>query len=334
MISLWDDTRIKPGAQWRDEIREALDRARVAVLLVSADFLASQFIRTNELPPLLTAAEKRGTRILPLIVSPCRFKQTPSLACFQAVNSPDEPLVGMRRAKREAVFVRLSSLVEEAFSSIKSPTSTAPDSIGSVLMLPRLPADREGFLYYRIRSRIGPELMATLLGLPEDKQRELVSILQRILLLWDNLQWSGVLRGKEEVEREFMSGLVTGDAIMLGEVCQLLLVHIEVILGSIVREQLSREEFEFAKELAGVPTAKGTDQLSLHEKFKILRSLSQEGRFLPRFTPIQSIFSDEVSRVRNAISHREVTRVTTTEIVVTIERLSEVLVWWGREPVE
>lgn len=120
VISLWDDTRIKSGSRWRDEISAALGRAKAAVLLVSADFLASAFIRDNELPPLLSAAQTRGTIILPVIVGPCRFQQTTSLACFQAINSPDEPLVQMRKAKREATFVRLSSRVEQAFAVDKS----------------------------------------------------------------------------------------------------------------------------------------------------------------------------------------------------------------------
>ena len=82
-ITRWDDTLIKPGAPWKEEIRAALARAKVAVLLVSADFLASDYITTNELPPLLAAAERRGTLILPVIVSPSRFEQTPSLSRFQ-----------------------------------------------------------------------------------------------------------------------------------------------------------------------------------------------------------------------------------------------------------
>lgn len=40
-IDLWDDTRIKPGAVWYEEIKRGLEGARAALLLVSADFLAS-----------------------------------------------------------------------------------------------------------------------------------------------------------------------------------------------------------------------------------------------------------------------------------------------------
>lgn len=132
-ISLWDDTRLKPGSHWQEEIEQELDHARVAVLLVSADFLASDFITTNELPRLLAAAETRGTLILPVIVSPCRFGQTQSLSRFQAINPPSQPLVRMGRAGREDVFVALADRIEAALQKDVSPSSTrfgSSDSAG------------------------------------------------------------------------------------------------------------------------------------------------------------------------------------------------------------
>jgi hypothetical protein len=60
-LDCWDDTHIRPGDDWKQEIRTALDTAQVAVLLISADFFASDFIDENELPPLLLAAQAKGS---------------------------------------------------------------------------------------------------------------------------------------------------------------------------------------------------------------------------------------------------------------------------------
>jgi hypothetical protein len=115
-LDCWDDTHIRPGDDWQQEIRTALDTAQVAVLLISADFFASNFIDETELPPLLTAAQAKGVRILPVILSASRFTRDPSLSGFQAVNSPDQPLDGMSRAEQEEILDRLAKTIEANFN--------------------------------------------------------------------------------------------------------------------------------------------------------------------------------------------------------------------------
>ena len=128
-VEVWDDTRISPGSTWKEEIKKAVESAKVAILLISADFLASDFIATDELPPLLKAAKEEGATILPIIISPSRFLQNSRLTQFQAANDPSEPLVEMREGQQEAVFVKVAVAIETLLS--KTPGETQEGRTGS-----------------------------------------------------------------------------------------------------------------------------------------------------------------------------------------------------------
>lgn len=110
-VDYWDDTKIPPGAKWREEIQKALKSAAIAILLVSPEFLASDFIARNELPPLLKAAEEEGVTILCVILRHCLFTDS-NLEVFQAINPPSNPLSEMSRGRRDAVWVKVAKMVK------------------------------------------------------------------------------------------------------------------------------------------------------------------------------------------------------------------------------
>lgn len=91
IVHVWSDTRIEVGARWQEEIEAALDESRIAVLLVSADFLASEFIWNEEMPKLLEH-QKRGMKILPLIARPCAWLIAPELSVLQGRPPDGRPL--------------------------------------------------------------------------------------------------------------------------------------------------------------------------------------------------------------------------------------------------
>jgi hypothetical protein len=113
-VNLWDDTQIQAGQKWRDEIEKALSGAKVAILLVSTDFLASDFISDVELPTLLKAAEKDGATILSLILKPCLYTMHQELNEFEAVNDPKkEPLSTLTESEQDKILVALSQRLVE-----------------------------------------------------------------------------------------------------------------------------------------------------------------------------------------------------------------------------
>ncbi|WP_052707039.1 TIR domain-containing protein [Teredinibacter turnerae] len=115
LIDAWADTRLQAGDKWKKEIENALKDSRVAILLISADFLASDFIIDNELPPLLQRAENKGTTIIPVILKPCRFLRDRNLREFHSVNIPDEPISIMNENERELTYDTVAQRIEDLF---------------------------------------------------------------------------------------------------------------------------------------------------------------------------------------------------------------------------
>lgn len=97
------------------EIRRALAVAKVAVMLVSPEFLASDFIHHQELGPLLEKAKRDGVIILWIPVRTCAVMDSP-LSRYQAVIPLEKPLSGMKKAEKDAAYLKIYEAIKEAAS--------------------------------------------------------------------------------------------------------------------------------------------------------------------------------------------------------------------------
>jgi hypothetical protein len=135
-IKSWSDKEIAPGSEWLSEIKTALAQTKVAVLLVTPDFIASDFIHEHELGPFLKEAKQDGIRILWVPVRASAYKKT-ALKDYQAFLNPDQPLANMPDAKRDQAWVKICEEIEKAVNEpreglLRSP-STAPHAMSQAV---------------------------------------------------------------------------------------------------------------------------------------------------------------------------------------------------------
>jgi GTPase SAR1 family protein len=82
-VELWVDDHLAGGEDWERTILERIDRAAVAVLLVSEHFLSSDFIRQTELPALKRRRQAGALTVFPIIGRSCAWE---SVSWLKALN--------------------------------------------------------------------------------------------------------------------------------------------------------------------------------------------------------------------------------------------------------
>ena len=77
LISIWYDRQIVPGTNWAKAIDQRLEQASIILLLVSADFLASDYCYQVEMKRAMARHEPGEARVIPIVVRPCDWSHAP-----------------------------------------------------------------------------------------------------------------------------------------------------------------------------------------------------------------------------------------------------------------
>lgn len=77
ILSSWSDGDIVPGTEWRPQIMTHLNTAQIILLLISADFMASEFCFSIEMTRAIERHKANEARVLPIILRPCDWKGAP-----------------------------------------------------------------------------------------------------------------------------------------------------------------------------------------------------------------------------------------------------------------
>jgi serine/threonine protein kinase len=92
LIRAWHDGELTAGQDWQCEIEDHLRGADIILLLVSVDFLASQFVRTQELPVALQRHKDGEALVIPVVLRPVPWEQS-GLDFLQALPDKVRPVV-------------------------------------------------------------------------------------------------------------------------------------------------------------------------------------------------------------------------------------------------
>jgi tetratricopeptide (TPR) repeat protein len=144
-LSVWEDRQIEVGDDWYPEIEKALNDAKIAILLISANFLKSKFIVGKEVPCLLERRKNEGIRVIPLILNPCPWRKVEWLSAIQGASPDNIELSGLSKHKRDSI---LSKLAEKVYDLLKSSPASVPSGgfqIATKIFIDYLPIVSGGF---------------------------------------------------------------------------------------------------------------------------------------------------------------------------------------------
>jgi len=115
VIRAWHDRQIGAGTAWRSAIDAHLQTARIILLLVSADFLASDYCFDVEMQRALARHEAGEARVIPVILRAVDWQGAP-FAKLQALPTDGKPV--MSWANRDEAFLNVAQGIRGAVEEI------------------------------------------------------------------------------------------------------------------------------------------------------------------------------------------------------------------------
>jgi hypothetical protein len=110
LIATWHDRQIDAGSEWEERILQELKRADIILLLVSIDFINSEFCYERELEQAMERHDNEEAIVIPVMLRPCLWQQT-LFAKLQAVPPNATPV--MSSPDRDQAFVDVVAAIRE-----------------------------------------------------------------------------------------------------------------------------------------------------------------------------------------------------------------------------
>lgn len=127
MLSIWSDADLEPGKPWEAQLLGRIGEAHAALLLVTRNFLASNYVRTVEVPALLARMNAPDARfhVFWVLLEACEWRDAiPELGEIQAIGDVQMPVDRSPTAADEQCrLIQVVDAMARAISSHQPPES-------------------------------------------------------------------------------------------------------------------------------------------------------------------------------------------------------------------
>ena len=131
-VVLWYDHNLEGGSKYKDEIKTEIENAHIAILLISQNFVISDFIRDHELPQIKARFDRGELSIIPIQVGPVdleRYMDYKWLTDVQIIPGKPTPLINYLKdiAAWEHVKVEILTAIENRIAKIQTNLPPPPN---------------------------------------------------------------------------------------------------------------------------------------------------------------------------------------------------------------
>jgi|GEM_PF-1715546 len=135
-INIWHDRHINAGSEWKREIEKHLNTAQIILLLVSSDFMASDYCYNVEMKRAIERHKRGEARVIPIILRPAHWEGTP-LRQLQALPINGMPITNWDHQDKafSQIAQEIKKVVQKLQESSKSQEGKLQEKSKSVTSL-------------------------------------------------------------------------------------------------------------------------------------------------------------------------------------------------------
>ena len=135
-ITIWSDSNLNAGVEWEKELHQHLESADLILLLVSPDFMASDYCYSTEMGRATEHHNEGSARVIPILLRSTLWQNAP-FAKLQVVPTNGKPITNW--SDRDDAFHNITEHIHHVVSELQSsPTSTKVNTHSTTEVPPSL----------------------------------------------------------------------------------------------------------------------------------------------------------------------------------------------------